>query len=89
MLVRSIQFPMVRFLKDVTLRVYLITALSVLLPLIAYNLIDIVLLRFLTVCILSVISTLGLGYYLGFNKADRMTIRIKVVSIVKNKILKR
>lgn len=89
MLVRSIQFPMVKFLKDVTLRVCFITALSVLLPLMAYNMIDIVLLRFLSVCILSVISTLGLGYYLGFNKADRMTIRTKVVNIVKNKILKR
>ena len=89
MLVRSIQFPMSNFLKDVTLRVYIITALSMILPVLAYKLIDLALLRFLTVCILSVLSTIGMGYYLGFNPSDRLKIRTKVVNVINAKILKR
>ena len=89
MLVRSIQFPMLRFLKDVTLRVYVITVLSMLLPVLAYNVIDVTLLRFFTVCILSVLSTIGLGYYIGFNQSDRLKLRTKVVNIINKKILKR
>lgn len=89
MLVRSIQFPMCRFLKEVTLRVYVITALSMILPVLAYNVIDITMLRFFTVCMFSVLSTIGLGYYIGFNKSDRLKLRTKVVNIINNKILKR
>lgn len=89
MLVRSIQFPMFRFLKDVTLRVYVITALSMILPVLAYNVINITILRFFTVCMLSVLSTIGLGYYIGFNKSDRLKLRTKVVNIINKKILKR
>lgn len=89
MLVRSIQFPMFRFLKDVTLRVYVITALSMILPVLAYNVLNITILRFFTVCMLSVLSTIGLGYYIGFNKSDRLKLRTKVVNIINKKNLKR
>ena len=89
MLVRSIQFPMSRFLKDVTFRVYIITAMALVLPVFAYKSIGITVIRFLTVCVLSAISTLVLGYYLGFNSKDRLLIRTRIVNIVNNKILRR
>ena len=89
MLVRSIQFPMSRFLKDVTFRVYIITAMALVLTVFAYKSIGITLIRFLTVCVLSAISTLVLGYYLGFNSKDRLLIRTRIVNIVNNKILRR
>lgn len=89
MLVRSIRFPMLRFLKDVTLRVCVITALSMIFPILAYNVISVTVLRFFTVCVLSVLSTIGLGYYIGFNKSDRLKLRTKVVNIINKKILKR
>lgn len=89
MLVRSINFPMIGFLKDVTLRVYVITALSLILPIAAHEEIDSTIVRLIVVCIFSFMSTIGLGYYLGFNKEDRTKLRLKVVNIVKTKILKR
>ena len=89
MLVRSIKFPMIDFLREVTLRVLIITVLSLVLPLLTYQLVDTVFLRFTMVCILSFMSTIVLGYYLGFNKADRNMLKSKVIIIVKSKILKR
>lgn len=89
MLVRSINFPMITFIKDVTLRVLVITVLSLALPVLAYQSIHITVVRFFAVCILSFLSTIGLGYLFGFNKTDRERLRTKVVSIVRNKILKK
>lgn len=89
MLVRSIKFPMMRFLKDVTSKVYIITILSMILPVWAYVTIDLTLLRFVTVCLLSILSTIGMGFYLGFNPSDRLKIRTKVVNVINTKILKR
>ena len=89
MLVRSIEFPMWRFVKDVTLRVLAITVVAMVLPILAYQNINITVLRFMTVCLLSLVSTIGFGYYLGFNRNDRLTIKVKVISIINNKILKR
>ena len=63
MLVRSIEFPMLQFLKDVTVRVYFVTALAFILPLIVYEEIELMVLRFILVCITSVASTLMFGYY--------------------------
>lgn len=89
MLVRSIRFPMFDFLREVTLRVLVITVLSLVLPVLTYQLVGTVFLRFIMVCILSFMSTIVLGYYLGFNKADRNMLKSKVTIIVKSKILKR
>lgn len=89
MLVRSIRFPMIDFLREVTFRVLIITVLSLILPVLTYQLVDTVFLRFTMVCILSLMSTIVLGYYLGFNKADRNMLKSKVTIIVKSKILKR
>ena len=89
MLVRSIDFPMVAFLRSVTFRMVLITMISLVLPALAHQTIDITSWRFIVVCILSLMSTIGFGYYLGFNKADRNILRTKVATVVKTKILKR
>ena len=89
MLVRSIEFPMWKFVKDVTLRVFVITGVAMVLPILAYQNIDITILRFMSVCLLSLVSTIGFGYYLGFNNEDRHTIKVKVTSIINKKILKR
>lgn len=89
MLVRSIGFPMWKFSKNVTFRVYLITGVALILPILAYRSIDVTVWRFLSVCVLSLLSTLGVGYFLGFNREDREIIRLKVVTVMKKKILKR
>lgn len=88
MLSRSISFPMLRFLKSVTLLVLFITVLSLVLPITSYNIIDSVLLRFFVVCVTSVISTIFFGFYIGFRKSERNKIRNKLVSIIKSKFNK-
>lgn len=88
MLVRTINFPMWKFMKDVTFRVYIITILAIILPSIAYQSINIIIIRFFSVCILSIIATLGFGYYLGFSKNDRKKIKTKIITILKNKLSK-
>lgn len=88
MLVRIMDFPMFKFLESVTIRVYVVTVLSAILPVLAYSEINVVVARFLAVCILSVLSSLTLGYYLGFNKNDREKLRQKVVGIIKKKFKK-
>lgn len=88
MLHKTINFPMGRFLFEVTLRVLLITILSFIFPLLVYNICDTVVIRFPVVCFLSIISTLGCGYYLGFNAHEQTVIRGKVSGLC-NKIVRK
>lgn len=85
MLVRIMDFPMFKFLGSVTIRVYVITVLSVILPVLAYVEIEMAVIRFFVVCILSVLSTVVLGYYVGFNRHERERIREKTVNIIRKK----
>ncbi len=88
MLVRIMNFPMTRFLKSVTMRVYAVTVLSVILPALAYSEINAVAVRFFAVCFLSVMSTTVLGYYIGFNRHEREKVIRKVMDIIRKKFNK-
>lgn len=88
MLKRSIDFPMFKYLKKVTLFAFIISLLSLFLPFIVYEVIDVGVIRFFAVCLISVVSTVSLGFYLGFNKSERVKIRSKIVCIVNNKFNK-
>lgn len=87
MLTRIMDFPMWRFLKDVTIRVILVSCVAIVIPYLCYKLIDPISVRFFIVCILSVVSSLFVGFYLGFNKNDRFTIKRKTILIINKKIL--
>lgn len=89
MLKRIIDFPMMRFLNQVTLRMIIITCLTLVLPIIAYQSINNAAIRFFAVCMLSIFSSLCLGYYLCFNKGERTKLRTKTVSVIKNKLHKK
>lgn len=89
MLVKSIEFPMWRFVKGVTLRVLMITVLAMILPLISYEIIPVTFFRFTTVCILSWLSTVCIGFYIGFNRTERIIVKDKVLSVINKKILKK
>lgn len=89
MLARSIKFPMGLFLKEVTLRVFVITILVIVLPVIANKLIDTTWIRFLIVCLFSIVSTLSFGYYIGFNKIERENLRTKIINVIRKKCLQR
>lgn len=86
MLKRSIGFPMLQYLKRVTFVVSLITILAVFPPLLFFYIIENVAARFLCVCILSVLSSLSLGFFLGLNHYERSKIKSKVTYVVREKI---
>ena len=88
MLVRSIGFPMLKYLRNVTLMVFIITLLSLIFPLIAYSLIENEVIRFFSVCIISIISTVFFGFYIAFRKNERVKIFRKVSDVVKNRFNK-
>lgn len=89
MLKRMISFPIIGYLRNVTFRVYAITLLAMIIPVIVHNSIESEIPRFLLVSIISLISTLSIGYVLGFNKEERAMIKEKVIRIIRKKILKR
>ena len=86
MLKHSIGFPMLQYLRSVTLAVLVITILAIFPPLIPFCTIENIPVRFFCVCILSVLSSLSLGFYLGFNRYERNKIKRKVVYTVREKI---
>ena len=86
MLRLSIEFPMWRFLKDVTIRIFFITLFSVIPPILIYKTIGVTVIRFFFVCFMSIVSTIGFGYYIGFIKEERNKFKAKVQSIINRKI---
>lgn len=88
MLKRSIDFPMFKYLKNVTCILIVITILSFCLPSLAYGLVNNTIARFFSVCILSVLSTISFGYFIGFSKIERNKIKEKVVTLVRKKFNK-
>lgn len=88
MLKRIIDFPASRFFFQVTLRILLVTLCALLLPGIAYKLIDSNGVRFLTVCLASVISCITLGFYGALNHSERMVVTSKVQTILQKKLRK-
>ena len=80
-------FPMWEFLKDVTIRVTLVTLLALILPCISYKFIDVTVIRLFVVCIVSILSSITMGYYFGFNKNERINLKNKVFNTINKKIL--
>ena len=86
MLKRIIAFPALRFFFQVTLRIILVTLLALILPWLAYTLIDLDGLRFFTVCLVSVISCITMGFYGGLDHSERMLVTSKVQTIIQKKL---
>jgi len=88
MLKRIIEFPAMRFFLQVTLRIILVTLLTLILPWFAYTLIDSNVPRFLIVCFVSIISCITFGFYGGLDQSERCIVKSKMYAI-KNKILRK
>jgi O-antigen/teichoic acid export membrane protein len=84
LLSRTIDFPALDFLKQVALRMLLITIVSYILPLILYCLIPVNWPTFILVCLVSFLSGVIVSYYFGMQKHEREVI----VSKLKEKIHK-
>lgn len=88
MLTRIMAFPMLEFLKDVTFRVLFVTLLAMCISCICYNMIDIVPIRFFVDCFVAACSVLIIGFYVAFNKQDRIMIKQKVTFFINKKFEK-
>ena len=81
-----VQLPVMDFIKTVYLKVTSVTILSALPPLVAYCLQEPSMLRFFTVCTLSVISSAVFIYFIGCNRSERRNV-VNSLAKIKRKIL--
>lgn len=84
----TIGFPMGSFLRSVSLRVLLVTALSAAVPLAACGVVGGGWVGFVAVCLLSVVSAAGFGYAVGMEKNERAFVRGKAAMML-GKVLKK
>lgn len=80
---RTIQFPVSAFFKEVTGHMLFITVVAFIAPCLMYNFIDIPLLRFIAVTIVSVFSFALCSYYLGLDSHEREIVSAKIKSVIK------
>jgi O-antigen/teichoic acid export membrane protein len=78
LLYRIIDFPALKFLRQVPLRMLIVTVLAYIFPVIVYNLIPINWPTFILVCAVSFISGVIACYYLGVEEHERAVIISKV-----------
>lgn len=88
MLNRMISFPFWGYLKNVTFRVFVITSVALVIPVFVHNIIESEIPRFISVSLMSIITTIAMGYFLGLNKDEQIVIKNKVIQIVKKKLSK-
>ncbi len=82
----SIKLPVVFFVKEVYCNIIFVSISALVIPLLCHLLIDNNLMRFITVCIVSVITSALAIYFIGCNKDERTFIR-RHINTIKNKIL--
>lgn len=78
LLSRIIDFPAISFLKQVPLRMLIVTILAYIIPVIIYNIVPINWLTFILICAISFFCGLFFCYYLGVEKHERQVIISKV-----------
>ena len=81
MLKKSICFPMIKFVRMVTLRCLFVVAVSIILPVFVCSKLDFNFISFLIASTVSLLSVLTCEYFIGLDKNEK--------NIVKNKIIKR
>lgn len=78
LLSRTIEFPAVSFLRQVALKMLLLTIASYAIPLALYHFTNVNWWTFIIVCIVSFISGVIFSYYLGIEKHEREVIMLKI-----------
>ena len=73
------------FIKKVYLNVIIVTALSSILPFVLLNLIDENLISFVLLCLVTLVSTLIIEFYVGCTLKERQFVISKVKTIIKKK----
>ena len=79
---RTIKLPVKEYLWSVTLKIVIVAAVSLLLPLFAYLSFSSGWQSFITVCTLSVVSTCSISYVIGLSKRERAFFNKKIHDII-------
>lgn len=82
MLKKTIELPVFFFLRSVCLVNLLITAVSSLIPITIYMNMDKGFISFLTICIISVFSTVSFSYIIGLNSSEKAMVKKKLHTII-------
>lgn len=88
MLKRTIGFPASKFFFQVTLRIILITLLTLVLPWLTYSFVSSNIPRFFSVCIVSVFSCITFGFYGGLENSERQLVISKLHSFINHTLHK-
>lgn len=78
LLSKSIDFPAISFLRDVALKMFILTIGSYAIPLALYHFTTVYWWTFILVCLVSFVSGVIFSYYLGIEKHERYVIVLKV-----------
>lgn len=88
LLYKIIDLPIIKFIKTVTIRVFLISLLSIIIPIITFLwLKGDSWLTFIFICMISFMSTITISYLLGLNANEKLFCKNKMLEIL-NKIKK-
>lgn len=82
---RLVDFPVVRYIKDVIMISFIVTVVALLIPLICYLYLDDNVLNSLIICFLAVFSVLFSAYFIGLNHLEKNVLN----ELVKKKLLKK
>lgn len=82
---RLVDFPVVRYIKDVIMISFIVTVVALLIPLICYLYLDDNVLNSIIICFLAVFSVLFSAYFIGLNHLEKNVLN----ELVKKKLLKK
>lgn len=85
MLKKSIGLPIMKFLKQVTLKVFLLFTMSIIIPLFLYQILETNISSFFIICIVSCLSSSLVCYVFGLSKNEKKIVIEKIASKLKKK----
>lgn len=80
---KIVRFPVGKYLKAVTFRMFIISILSLSIPIYVYKLLPQSFISFLVVCVITLISTGGVCYIFGLSSTEKKFISNKVMELLK------
>lgn len=83
-----VQLPILEFIKSVYIRVITVTIISSIIPFLCYYNLQPSAIRFVTVCCISIISSLISIYYIGCNKEERRKVINNINKVIRKTIRK-
>ena len=81
-----LQFPPMMFVKDVVLKILVVTSVAIIIPLFIYKQMDPTFLRLVTTVLVCTLSTCVCVYGIGLTRNERTKIKGKVIAVISERI---